>query len=167
MKQPTKAFVGLGSNLQNPLQQIQSAISELARIPQTQLITSSSLYSSPPLPPITDQPDFINAVAQLETTLNPHELLTELIKIEQHHGRVREKRWGSRTLDLDVLLFGNQIINTLELIIPHPEIKQRNFVLYPLYEIAPGLQLPDGTFVSALLANHSAPNIVNISSDQN
>lgn len=156
----TKVFVALGSNLKNPCQQIRTAIVGLAAIPQTQLIRCSSLYSTPPLPPVTDQPDFINAVAALETTLAPHQLLAELQKLEQQHGRVCERRWGPRTLDLDLLLYGEQIITTSELTIPHAGLKHRNFVLYPLAEIAPDLQLPTGELLTSLLSNHLPPKLL-------
>ena len=101
-----------------------------------------------------DQPDYLNAVAALETTLLPHELLDQLQAIETAQGRVRgATRWGSRTLDLDLLLYGNETINDERLVVPHPGMKARSFVLYPLYEIAPGLLLPGGETLASLLNN--------------
>jgi 2-amino-4-hydroxy-6-hydroxymethyldihydropteridine diphosphokinase len=96
------------------------------------------------------QPDYINAVAALITRLSPEDLLAKLQAIEQRHGRVREQHWGPRTLDLDLLLYGNQVIATPDLIVPHPGMLERNFVLIPLFEIAPKLQLPDNQSLEAL-----------------
>jgi 2-amino-4-hydroxy-6-hydroxymethyldihydropteridine diphosphokinase len=141
-----KAFIGLGSNLEQPLIQVQTALNELAQLPQTELIRSSSLYQSAPLGP-PPQPDFINCVAEIDTQLAPEQLLGELQKIETAHHRVRLQRWGPRTLDLDILLYGEKIICTERLQIPHPEIKTREFVLLPLMEIEPNLRLPTGEFI--------------------
>lgn len=146
-----KIFIGIGSNLNNPLQQIKIACEELQHLSRTQFIKSSSLYSSSPLGP-QDQPDFLNAVVELNTDLSASELLQQLLVIEHQHERVREMRWGPRTLDLDLLLYGNEIITTTELTIPHPGLKTREFVLYPLVEIAPDLVLPTGEKVQDLLA---------------
>lgn len=129
------AFIGLGSNLDDPIKQIvnaRTAISALAHVDQ---IAFSPLYSSQPVGP-QDQPDFINAVMQIKTTLTADELLTQLQNIENQQGRVRLQRWGARTLDLDILLFGNQRIDTPRLSVPHPEMARRSFVLYPLLDIS-------------------------------
>ncbi len=136
------AYIGLGSNLEAPVNQVETAITELARIRQSRLLRSSSLYRSAPLGP-TDQPDYINAVAALQTSLLADELLTELQQLENSHQRVREERWGPRTLDLDLLLYGDEIIKSERLTVPHPGLSERNFVLVPLLEIAPDLILPD------------------------
>ena len=137
-----QAVIGLGSNLQQPLNQVQQAVTELAEIPRTRLLKVSSLYRSLPMGP-TDQPDYINAVAELETELEPHALLDALQIIEQQHGRVREgERWGPRTLDLDILLYSDAVIADERLQVPHPGIAERAFVLYPLAEILPEIAIP-------------------------
>jgi len=143
-------FISLGSNLENPRMQIEKSIAAMRVLPQTNLIKTSSLYQNAPMCS-QDQPDFINAVAQLETTLTPTELLDHLNQIESDQGRVREgERWGSRTIDLDILLYGDEIIQTKRLTIPHYGLKERAFVLYPLAEIAPDLKLPSGESVVEL-----------------
>lgn len=137
-------FISLGSNLDNPRKHVQTALIELAAIKNTKLIKSSKLYETDPMGP-QDQANYINAVAKLKTQLEPIELLDELQAIEAKHGRVRtEERWGPRTLDLDIQLFGDLILNTPRLIVPHYGLKQRQFVLQPLYEIQPDLVLPCG-----------------------
>ena len=136
-----QVFIGLGSNLADPIAQIDTAINALKALPQSSFLTRSSLYSSPPMGP-ADQPDYINAVAELETTLSAHELLDQLQTIEEQQGRVRQRHWGERTLDLDLLLYGDQIFNDNRLQVPHPGIPLRSFVLYPLAEIAPDITVP-------------------------
>lgn len=143
-------YVGLGSNLADPLIQVQQAFIELAAIPQTRLLACSGLYRSRAIGP-GEQPDYVNAVALLETGLTPLALLDALQAIEQIHQRVRIEHWGPRTLDLDVLLIDNQIIANERLTVPHPYLTQRNFVLYPLADISPDLILPCGTPVAKLL----------------
>lgn len=135
------AYIGLGSNLENPLQQIKTAINDLQALADITIVSVSSLYHSPPMGP-ADQPDYINAVLSLETTLPPHQLLDALQSVEQLHGRVRKRHWGERTLDLDILLYGNQILDDERLKIPHPGMHERAFVLYPLAEIAPEVEIP-------------------------
>lgn len=134
------AFIGLGSNLQQPRQQVESALAELQALPHSRCIAQSSLYRSAPLPSgevaTQEQPDYINAVAALQTTLAPLALLAALQALEQAHGRVRKERWGPRSLDLDLLLYGAQVIETETLTLPHAGLYERNFVLYPLAEIA-------------------------------
>lgn len=143
-------YIGIGSNLEDPLQQVQNAIIELAQLPASQLVKSSSLYRSKPLGP-KDQPDFINAVIALETQLPPLSLLDALQALELQYGRVRTSHWGPRTLDLDVLLYDQQQLQTERLILPHPGLKNRIFVLKPLMEIAPELVLPSGERLADLL----------------
>ena len=145
----TRCYIGLGSNLNSPKHQINTALQQLSKTSKTTLIFHSSLYSSRPLGP-QDQPDFINAVAAINTELNPHALLDKLQTIEQMSGRERKQHWGPRTLDLDLLLFGDQTIKSERLTVPHPHMRQRNFVLHPLFEIAPELTLPDGTSLKAV-----------------
>jgi len=145
-------YIGIGSNLQQPIEQVKQALQRLAEIPQTRLITCSPLYRSAPLGP-ADQPDYINAVAALATELAPLDLLDALQTIEQQQGRVRSgERWGPRTLDLDLLLYGEQEIAIDRLIVPHPGLGERNFVLYPLYDIAgEDLQIPGLGLLGELL----------------
>lgn len=146
------AYVGLGSNLDDPVRQVRSALAELARLPRTHLVASSSLYRSPPMGP-PDQPDFVNAVAGLLTTLSPEELLRATQAIEDAHGRRRDAtRWGPRTLDLDLLLYGELRRTDEALTLPHPGLAERPFVLIPLLELAPGLRLPGGPPVARLAA---------------
>jgi 2-amino-4-hydroxy-6-hydroxymethyldihydropteridine diphosphokinase len=136
-----RVFIGLGSNLENPLEQIKTAIKDMKAMVDTELVACSSLYKSPPMGP-QDQPDYINAAIELETTLTPHSLLDELQKIEQQHGRVRKRHWGERTLDLDVLVYGEQVLNDDRLTVPHPGIAERAFVVYPLAELDSSLVIP-------------------------
>jgi len=136
------AYVGLGSNLQGPARQLENAFELLAGISSTRLVKKSSLYHSAPFGGV-EQPDFVNAVAALMTRLSAAELLFELQRIENERGRERgDVRWGPRILDLDLLVFSNQIIEEQDLIVPHPGIGERNFVLLPLGEVAPGLNVP-------------------------
>jgi 2-amino-4-hydroxy-6-hydroxymethyldihydropteridine diphosphokinase len=149
------AFIGLGSNLKNPVAQVTEAIAELNALPETALHSYSSLYQSSPMGGM-DQPDYVNAVARVDTRLEPQGLLVELQAIETAHGRVREERWGARTLDLDLLLYGSTTIDTPDLIVPHPGVGEREFVLYPLYEIAPDLEIPGLGALSVLVNTCSA-----------
>ncbi len=151
-------YIGLGSNLESPQAQINSALTALQALPQSQYLQCSHWYSSKAIGP-GEQPDYINAVAALETQLSPLALLHELQGIENAHGRQRDIRWGARTLDLDLLLYDNVCIETEELHIPHPEMTKRNFVLYPLYDVAPSLILPDGQAVSTLIESTSMSGI--------
>lgn len=139
----TPAYVGLGSNLHDPPAQLRRACIELAALPSTRVIAVSCAYRNPPLGDVA-QPDFVNAVAGLLTRLSPHELLAALAAIERAHGRDRSAagRWGPRTLDLDLLLHGTARISDETLTLPHPGIAGRNFVLFPLLEIAPALEIP-------------------------
>ncbi|MDN6650985.1 MAG: 2-amino-4-hydroxy-6-hydroxymethyldihydropteridine diphosphokinase [Enterobacterales bacterium] len=152
----TRVYIALGSNLANPLHQVQSALNALAELPQTTLIATSSLYRTPPLGP-QDQPDYLNAVVALDTDLSAENLLDHTQKIEQEHGRVRkDERWGPRTLDLDILLFGDEIINTERLTVPHYDMKNRQFMLYPLAEIAPELHFPTGESLQSVMTQLGA-----------
>ncbi|MCE0493354.1 2-amino-4-hydroxy-6-hydroxymethyldihydropteridine diphosphokinase [Vibrio salinus] len=147
----TTAYIAIGSNLSDPVNQARKAIDALNTIPQSRLISASKLYTSTPMGP-KDQPDYINAVAKMETNLTPLELLNFTQKIESEQGRVRkEERWGPRTLDLDILTFGDETITSERLTIPHYGMKEREFVLYPLAEVEPDFIFPDGTELSELL----------------
>lgn len=139
-----RVFIGLGSNLNQPLEQISKAIAQLMQLPQTTFIRVSSFYKTKPVGFI-DQPDFVNAVAEIATMLTPHELLMQLQNIEQQQGRFRNGELNQpRTLDLDLLLYGTLILNDKNLTVPHPRLHQRAFVLIPLLEIAENLVLPGG-----------------------
>ncbi len=147
-----RAFIGIGSNLCDPLFQVRSAIKAIAQAADISLEQTSSLYLSPPMGP-PDQPNYVNAVAMISTFHNSYQLLTRLQGIERDHGRIRSvKRWGPRTLDLDILLFGTESIDTETLRIPHEGLTERPFVVVPLSEIAPDLILPNGECVSDLAA---------------
>ena len=136
------AYIGLGSNLEDPRCQLTQAIASLKSLTGCQCLAVSRLYRSKPMGP-QDQPDYVNAVMAMETDLPALALLDELQVIEQQQGRVRgDEQWGPRTLDLDLLLYSDQIIDLPRLKIPHPGLHERSFVLYPLYEIAPTLQVP-------------------------
>ena len=151
-----QAWVGLGANLDDPLAQVRSALRDLDAIVSTRLVTASSLYRSAPWGGI-EQPPFVNAVAQLETRLAPHELLDALLAIERRHGRVRDgERWGPRTLDLDLLVHGDRRVATDALTLPHPHLAERAFVLVPLAEIAPDLRVSGVGVVGDLLARIDA-----------
>tara|TARA_Y100000782_G_C10132663_1_gene243608 strand:- start:406 stop:885 length:480 start_codon:yes stop_codon:yes gene_type:complete len=143
-------YIGLGANLDQPQQQLEQALIELAQLPNSTLISHSSLYHSKPIGP-QNQPDYINAVALIETDLTPLALLDTLQQLEQDHGRIRKRHWGERTLDLDIILIDDQTINSERLTIPHPFAQQRSFVLIPLFEISPQLVFPDGTALEQLL----------------
>jgi len=143
-------YIGLGSNLDDPKGHVRQALEDLKQLPHSQLLLASKLYLSKPLGP-QDQDDFVNAVVLLATELKPITLLDELQAIEQQHQRVRERHWGPRTLDLDILLFGNQTLDQPRLTVPHTQISQRDFVVGPLLELSPELVLPCGTPVRHLL----------------
>lgn len=138
--------------MSEPREQIQSSVKALDQLPQSKVIQCSRYYQSKPMGP-QDQADYVNAVVALETELSAQNLLTHTQAVEQTHGRVRKAhRWGPRTLDIDILLFGQQVLSTPELTIPHYGMKDREFVLYPLFEIAGGLVLPDGESIADLVA---------------
>ncbi|WP_159566941.1 2-amino-4-hydroxy-6-hydroxymethyldihydropteridine diphosphokinase [Budvicia diplopodorum] len=141
----TQVFIALGSNLNHPLTQVESALEAIRQIPHTRLVKCSPFYRTKPLGP-QDQPDYLNAVIELDSELLPEPLLDATQAIELNQGRVRkDHRWGPRTLDLDILLYGNQTIDTPRLTIPHYDMHNRGFMLYPLADIAPELIFPNGT----------------------
>jgi len=148
---PVPAFIGIGANLGDPVAQVFDAVSRLGRdLPGTRLCGRSRLYRNPPMGP-KDQPDYVNAVARLETRLEPRALLHGLQGIEVACGRRRDgTRWGPRRLDLDLLLFGGEVIDEPGLRVPHPGIAERDFVLFPLLELAPGLVIPGHGTLAAL-----------------
>ena len=151
-----EVYIGLGSNLALPKKQIHLACKSMAALPDTTLVKCSSLYQSQPMGP-QDQPNYVNAVALLVTALSPGALLQQTQLIENQQGRVRKaNRWGPRKLDLDILLFGNLQIDKEHLTIPHYGMKHREFVLYPLFDIAPELILPCGEKLADLVQACSA-----------
>lgn len=127
-------FIGLGSNLDEPLFQLKKSINNLKQLEAIDVVNVSSFYRSDPMGP-QDQPDYINAVAELSTSLSAEQLLDVLQEIENNQGRIRKQRWGARTLDLDILLFSDKVINSERLTVPHKGISERNFVLYPLNDL--------------------------------
>ncbi len=146
------AYIAIGSNLGQPALKARAAIEALSQASGVTVTAASSLYSSKPMGP-ADQPDYINAVVEITTTLDPITLLDTTQAIELKHGRERKaERWGPRTLDLDILLYGNETISQERLTVPHYGMKEREFVLYPLAEIAPDLTLPDSSSLQSLLA---------------
>ena len=157
----TVAYVGLGANLGDPRRQLQSAIEELMSLPETRFVLVSSLYRSAPLG-YADQPDFLNAVAQLDTGLTPEALLGHLQEIEDRQGRERPFPGAPRTLDLDLLLHGDAVMATPRLTLPHPRMHERAFVLEPLTEIAPAVAIPGCGPARELLAACRNQNIERI-----
>ncbi len=145
-----RCFIAIGSNLDNPEAQIKRALVALGKIRNSTLAAISPLYRNSAIGP-GQQPDYLNAAAELYTTLDALTLLAELQRIELAQGRTRNARWAARTLDLDILLYGDALIDLPQLQIPHPRMNERNFVLYPLHDIADDLVLPHGTSLSALL----------------
>jgi 2-amino-4-hydroxy-6-hydroxymethyldihydropteridine diphosphokinase len=156
------AYIGLGSNLDDPVAQVQRAFDLLRDLPNTQLTGRSSLYESAPFGPV-EQPNFINAVASIATELNPADLLAQLQNIQRNQGRTAGGiRWGPRVLDLDLLLYGDVVIETTDLTVPHAGIAMRNFVLLPLRELSPDLFIPKLGRVSDLKVSESEPKITRI-----
>jgi 2-amino-4-hydroxy-6-hydroxymethyldihydropteridine diphosphokinase len=149
---PVIVYLGLGSNLANPAAQIKSARAAIAAMAGVQEVAFSGLYHSLPMGP-QDQPDYVNAVMAIATDLPPMDLLRCLQNIENNHGRVRTgEQWGARTLDLDILIYGDQKIDLPDLIVPHKGMADRSFVLYPLFEIAPQLVVPGKGHIADLVA---------------
>ncbi|WP_085747745.1 2-amino-4-hydroxy-6-hydroxymethyldihydropteridine diphosphokinase [Pseudomonas sp. R45(2017)] len=146
-----RIYIGMGSNLADPAEQLRSAVDALGQLPETELVGVSAFYQSDSLLP--GQPRYTNAVAALESALAPLDLLDALQAIENDQGRERLERWGPRTLDLDILLFGDRLIDEPRLKVPHYHMQERAFVLYPLAELAPeDLRLADGRTLADLLA---------------
>ena len=148
----TTAYIALGSNMKHPAAQLQQAVSAMGNLPESQIDAISPVYSSTAVGP-GNQADYLNAVCSLATGLSPTELLDQLQRVENLQGRVRTVRWGARTLDLDILLYGDLCVATTRLTIPHPEMENRHFVLYPLADVA-GVKmvLPRSTDIGTLLA---------------
>jgi 2-amino-4-hydroxy-6-hydroxymethyldihydropteridine diphosphokinase len=152
----TLAYIAIGSNLASPLEQVNAAVQALGEIPQSRLVKVSAFYRTPPLGP-QDQPDYLNAAVVLETSLDAETLLDNTQRIELQQGRQRKaERWGPRTLDLDIMLFGDEFINTERLTVPHYDMKNRGFMLWPLWEVAPELTFPNGESLQAILQQLNA-----------
>ena len=156
------AYIGLGSNLQGPSRQVESAIQQLDELAATRLVSCSGLYRSAPFGGV-EQPEFVNSVAAILTQLSPHDLLDELKALERARGREHgAQRWGPRILDLDILVYSDRILEEDGLTVPHPGIAERNFVLLPLREIAPELVIPGLGRVATIAINEREPRIERI-----
>ena len=164
-----RVWIGLGSNLDNPLSQLQNAVAALRELPETHVVAVSPVYRNPALlppgAPPASQPDYLNAVACADTLLSPQALLIRLQAIENTQRRTREQRWGARTLDLDLLLYGDTVLATEMLTIPHPGMRDRLFVLQPLFDLAPELVMPDGCPLADALAACPATTLERIAAD--
>lgn len=153
----TLVYIAIGSNLASPLAQVNAALDALRQLPDSEVVAVSSFYRTPPLGP-QDQPDYLNAAVALNTQLDAETLLDHTQRIELQQGRERKaERWGPRTLDLDIMLFGNHTIATTRLTVPHYDMHNRGFMLWPLSEIAPTLRFPDGTTLQARLDALNVP----------
>jgi len=158
----TAAYIGLGANIGEPRRQLETALAELKRLPDTDFVLASGIYKSSPVGYL-DQPDFLNAVARLDTRLAPEALLGRLQDIERRHGRERPFAGAPRTLDLDLLLYGDQAIASARLTVPHPRMHERAFVLEPLTEIAPDIAIPGRGAARELLAACGGQDVERIS----
>lgn len=159
------SYIGLGSNLSNPKQQIATSIESIKKLKNTTLLACSSIYHSKPFGP-QNQPDYMNAIIKIKTGFSPLELLEKLHEIEMAQHRVREVFWGPRTIDLDIILYGDLIMTTPTLTIPHLGMRLRPTVLYPLAEISPDLILPDGVAISTLLEQCPPSSIFHIENQE-
>ena len=160
----SRAFIALGSNLDHPAAHVAWALREIAALPDTELVRTSSFYESAPVG-YGAQPDFINAVAEIETSLAPRALLDHLLRVEQNHGRRRQFPNSPRTLDLDIVLYGGQTIREPGLTIPHPRMHERAFVVVPLAEIAPEAPIPGHGVARDLLNRVDAQSVVRLPSE--
>lgn len=158
-----RVYIGIGSNLNDPVARVQEAIEELEMLPDSILVSKSSLYRGKPMGP-PDQPDYVNAVVGIDTLLSAGDLLQAMTRIEDLQGRERQgEKWGPRTLDLDLLLYGKNIIATPDLTVPHPGMHERDFVIVPLAEIAGNLNIPGRGQLSVLIKqceNHSLKKLI-------
>lgn len=161
MRSTWRAYIGLGANLGNAPRTVRSAVAALDRLADVRVVATSRLYRSTPIGP-PGQPDYMNAVAGLDTALAPHDLLASLQAVEQDFGRERGVHWGARTLDLDILLVGDEVIATERLTVPHAHLTERAFVLWPLLDIAPDARLPDGRTARALAEAVGRDGIVDV-----
>lgn len=166
-----QAFIALGSNLENPISQVESAFVAIGEISKTRVLKKSSLYKTAPVdcPQISAEavPNFINAVVEVETSLSPEALLDALHAIESKAGRVRPYVNAPRILDCDLLLYGNVVQNTTKLTLPHPRMHLRGFVLLPLFEIAPQLSIPNHGKIAQLITSNLTQDIQKLQNTQN
>jgi len=165
-RSPVTAFIALGSNLGDPAGQIRSALRALDKLPDTRLVSQSAFYRNPPAGGLS-QPDFVNAVARIETRIGPRALLDRLLEIERDHGRVRDYPNAPRTLDLDIVLYGDSMVQEPGLTIPHPRMLERVFVLAPLAEIAPDAVVPGTGRIADLAAKLDASGLVKLAAAGN
>jgi len=165
-RSPVTAFIALGSNLGDPAGQIRSALRALDKLPDTRLVRQSAFYRNAPEGGLA-QPEFVNAVAQIETRIGPRALLDRLLEIERDHGRVRDYPNAPRTLDLDIVLYGDSIVQEPGLTIPHPRMLERVFVLAPLAEIAPDAVVPGKGRVADLAAKLDSSGLVKLAAAGN
>lgn len=149
IESPEISYIALGSNLEQPELQLADAVTAIRTLQGVTLLRCSHWYANRAIGP-GEQPDYLNGVLAIETTLSPLALLKQLQQIESQQGRVRQERWGARTLDLDMALYGNRISDDPVLTLPHPRLHERDFVVLPLQEIAPELILPNGTPISKI-----------------
>lgn len=158
-----RVYIGIGSNLDDPVAQVKDAMEELEMLPDTITVARSSLYSNKPMGP-QDQPDFVNAVVGIDTLLSAEDLFDRLVKIEELAGRERgDEKWGPRVIDLDLLMYGKKKISTDELTVPHPGLHERDFVIVPLAEVAGNLNIPGHGLLSTLInrvENHSLRKVI-------
>jgi len=151
-------YIGLGSNIEQPYSQIKNAIAALNDLSDTQVLTDSGYFKSKPMGP-EDQPDYVNAVVKLETTIVAEELLKYCQLIEKQQGRIKTRHWGERSIDLDILLYGEQQINLSNLTVPHPGICQRDFVYMPLLKLDPEVEIPGNGLLSALVKSEETDHV--------
>lgn len=149
------AYVGLGSNIEQPYLQIQTAIMSLHALPGISVLNDSGYFKSKPMGP-KDQPDYVNAVVAIETTMTADELLQQCQQIEQQQGRIRSRRWGERSIDLDILLYADQQIQTDDLTVPHPGICLRDFVFLPLLKLDPEIKVPGRGLLKTVIEKQTA-----------
>jgi len=161
VRYPHRAFIGIGSNLNNPLEQVQKAIAALAELPLCETVAVSPLYRTHPVGP-QDQDDFINGAVELLTAFSPLALLDQLQRLEQRQRRIRLRHWGPRTLDLDLLLYDGKIVDHARLQVPHKEFLRRPFAWKPVIDIAPGVRLPNGSYLHEYIQMSEANDMVQI-----
>lgn len=156
--------IALGSNMHNPIQQVEKTIDEICALNGIVILKASCLYETKPIGP--EQPNFINAVILVLTSLPPLTLLNELLVIEEKRGRVRTRKWGPRIIDCDILFYGDKTIELPTLKVPHPEMKKRPFVLIPLQEVNPEYVFPDGVKISELVQDFNAADCIRLAPKQ-
>lgn len=159
-----RVYIGLGSNLKQPCLQIRQALSALVALPASRVLADSGYFVSKPMGP-KDQPDYVNAVVEMETALSAPQLLQQCQQIERQQGRVRGRHWGERTIDLDILLYADEQIETPDLCIPHPGICQRDFVFLPLLKLNPEIIIPGKGLLKALAGTEESTSRDSLNAD--